>query len=194
MRRQLHGHTLLELLVAVVITALIAAGGYSGLNAISRASEAHSREVEMLEAVQWLVSKLDRDLFHMVNRPVRNEAGTQPALNGDTAALSLTHSGLSNPLGQLRSDLQRVDWILTENSIYRHTHPVLDGPANPGNSEQLLGGVNMLSFEYLGAGNNWHARWPAGAEDDLPRAVRYRLQIEGFGMLERIVELPGVRS
>jgi len=188
------GHTLLELLVAVVVTALIAAGGYSGLNAITRASEAHQQEVESLEAAQWLVTRLDRDLFHMVDRPVRDDSGEQPALLGDTAAMSLTHSGLANPLGQRRSNLQRVDWLISGKNIYRNTHPVLDGPANAGNAEFLLGDISMLSFEYLGSGKNWHSRWPAGSENGLPKAVRYRVQIEGFGMLERIVELPGVRS
>ena len=191
--RQL-GHTLLELLIAVVVTALIAAGGYAGLNAITLASGAHKLESEKLEAVQWLVSRLDRDLFHTINRPVRGDSGEQPALRGDRAALSLTHSGLPNPLGQARSELQRVDWLLSGDGIYRHTHPVLDGPGNAGNAELLLENISLLGFEFLGAGNQWHARWPAGAESGLPKAVRYTLQIEGFGSLERIVELPGLRS
>jgi general secretion pathway protein J len=188
------GHTLLELLVAVVVTALVAAGGYSGLSAITRASAAHKLEVEMLETDQWLVSRLDRDLFHAIDRPVRSESGELPALRGDTATLSLTHSGLSNPLGQARSDLQRVDWLITEKSMFRHAHAVLDGPAAPANAELLLNHVSDLSFEFLGAGNTWHSRWPAGSETGLPRAVRYRMQIEAFGSVERVVELPGVRS
>lgn len=188
------GHTLLELLVAVVVTALIAAGGYTGLNAIIRASAALKNDVEMLSTVQWFVSRLDRDLFHAINRPVRNQDGELPALHGDSTALSLTHSGLSNPLHQARSELQRVDWVLSEGGIYRYTHPVLDGPRNQGDAELMLDNISMMSIEFLGAGKLWHARWPAGAESGLPRAVRYRLHIEGFGVLERLVELPGLRT
>jgi general secretion pathway protein J len=188
------GHTLLELLVAVVVTALIAAGGYAGLSAIARASAAHRQEVRQLEAVQWFVSRLDRDLFHAINRPVRGEFGSQAALSGNITSLSLTHSGLSNPLHQPRSELQRVDWILSGESIYRHTRPVLDGPVSADSAEQLLNDILALSIEYLGNANRWHGRWPAGTEDGLPRAVRYRLEIRGFGNVERLVELPGQRT
>ena len=196
MKTQRHGgHTLLELLVAVVVTALIAAGGYAGLNAISRANGTLREEVEKLESVQWFVTRLDRDLFQVINRPVRTDSGELAALRGDPASVSLTHTGLSNPLRQARSELQRVDWVLSENRIYRHAHTVLDGPGTNMTSAELLADhITALNIEYLGAGNNWHPRWPTGAETGLPRAVRYRLQIEGFGTLERVIELPGARS
>jgi general secretion pathway protein J len=191
---KLSGHTLLELLVAIVITALIAAGGYAGLNAISRASAAHRQEVQSLAAVQWFVSRLDRDLFHAINRPVRSDSGKQPALSGDTATLSLTHGGLSNPLHQARSDLQRVSWTYSDEGLYRAASALLDGPPANASTERLLNDISAMAFEYLGTGSQWHSRWPSNSEEGLPRAVRYRLEINGFGVLERIVELPGQRS
>ncbi len=188
------GYTLLELLIAVVVTALVAGAGYAGLNAISRATASHRQEVLKLEAIQWFVSRLDRDLFHAINRPVRNDAGVQAALIGTSTTLSLTHSGLPNPLRQARSELQRVNWVLAENSVHRYTSPLLDGPVTTVSAAPLLNDISALSIEYLGSGNHWHASWPAGTENALPRAVRYRLEISGFGTLERLVELPGQRS
>jgi len=188
------GYTLLELLIAIVVTALIAAGGYAGLSAISRASAAHRQQVQELEQVQWLVARLDRDLFHAINRPVRVDSLERAALVGNSTALSFTHGGLANPLGQARSELQRVDWVLQGQDLYRYTRLQLDGPATPGAAELLLQDVSALSIQFLGTGNQWHADWPLAAEDGLPRAVRYQLQIDGFGVLERLIELPGERS
>ncbi len=61
-------------------------------------------------------------------------------------------------------------------------------------SRVLLHGVSGLALTYLHPDLGWVAGWDDSAPGDLPLAVRVVMDIEGFGRLERVVELPGDRS
>ncbi|HNR91411.1 MAG TPA: type II secretion system protein GspJ, partial [Dokdonella sp.] len=51
--------------------------------------------------------------------------------------------------------------------------------------------ATSLRLRYLGDGNQWHDAWPPRdiAAETLPRAVEWRLLVEDFGELRRIVIL-----
>ena len=128
-RRHEAGFTLVEVMAAVMVFALISAISVGLLTTALRSKETSEAVMADLAAVQRIQALLSEDIGQMVMRPVRDEDGlTDPRvfaldvqgadpLNPDREGepreiLVLTRSGWANPGGvQPRSGLQRVAWI-----------------------------------------------------------------------------------
>jgi len=107
------GFTLLEVLIAVGITALIGVGSAQLLNSIINAKQSTDIRSQKLASLQRLNMVLSRDIEQMINRPVRDEYGdTQPALrlNDGDYLIEFTRAGWRNSpvTDDPRSELQRV--------------------------------------------------------------------------------------
>ncbi|HHM04732.1 MAG TPA: type II secretion system protein GspJ [Gammaproteobacteria bacterium] len=194
------GFTLLELLVALSIFALVAALAYQALDTVLNA-EAHTRErAERLGAVQRAFARLERDLTQAVPRPVRDAlGGEEPALRGGGAGVevfSLTRTGWRNPLERPRSHLQRVAYVYQGGALSRRSWPALDrGPGAEPYEETLLENVDAVDIRFLDAARQWQRFWPpAGAEEDktaLPLAVELSLDLSDWGRLTRLFQVAG---
>jgi general secretion pathway protein J len=116
----------------------------------------------------------------------------QPALLIENDTLELTRAGYANRLAQARAELERVQWSLDDEALVRWRHPVLDrsGSARP-EEHARLENVSAWRVEALSLDGRWVARWPepGEAEEALPRALRVRFDVEGFGRIERVLEL-----
>jgi len=208
------GFTLVEVLIALGITAFVSAIAYTGLSTVitgvESTRETMRRTVEVNRA--WMI--LSRDLRQFVPRPVRDEFGEEePALWGGPAArfpLALTRAGWHNPIGHPRSNLQRVIYRIEDNTLWRDTYTVLDraGDSEP-QEVSLLDGVENFELGFLAgldaveaAGDssnldtrNWSENWVpdtsvAGQGLNPPLAVEVRLQLEDWGEMRRLYALP----
>ena len=83
---------------------------------------------ERLGELQRAMQLMQRDVLEIAPRSVRDEMGDAlPAMRiGTDVALELTRSGWSNPLGQRRSELQRVAYVARDDTLYRYYWNVLD--------------------------------------------------------------------
>lgn len=157
---------------------------------------------------------ISRDLEQFVARPVRDEFGElEPALQGGMAArfpLSLTRAGWHNPLAQDRPELQRVNYRLEEDSLWRDSYPVLDRAGETqAQSARLLEDVESIRILFLdsvdnarsvGRGTdldtrNWPENWvidtsQPGAGLAPPLAIEVRLQLADWGEVRRLYALP----
>jgi general secretion pathway protein J len=119
------GFTLLELMIAISIFAVITTFAYSGLNVVLDAKQQTDEHLERLSKIQLGMHLMQMDIEQAVNRPVRDEYGdTEPALRSggqSTLLLELTRTGYANPLKLQRSQLQRVGYLLEEETLYRVT-------------------------------------------------------------------------
>ena len=70
-----HGFTLLELLIASIIFALMAIMAYGGLSNVMDNSKVSQRALERLKQIQQTVSVLNRDFSQIVERSIRDEYG-----------------------------------------------------------------------------------------------------------------------
>ena len=197
------GFTLLELLVAMAVFAVMAAAAYGGLTSALTTGDAAQRAFQRLDAVQLAALRLTRDLEQAAGRDLREQGGgRQPALIGDPAGVELTRAGTPNPLGRPRSDMSRVRWRLQDQALVRETWPVLDRPTGvePRAPAVILEGVTDLTWRYLDAEDEWQERWPparppsvgqqALRDTDLPRAVEVRFTLTDWGEVRRLVALP----
>jgi general secretion pathway protein J len=210
--RPQQGFTLVEVLIAMAITAFVATVAYTGLSTVITGMESTRENAQRTYEVNraWMI--ITRDLRQFTNRPVRDEFGElEPALHGGPAArfpLSLTRGGWHNPNAHLRSNLQRVNYRLEDNALWRDSYPVLDraGDTEPA-SVLLLSDVDDLRLLFLGSfdgaggtGINLDTRqWPDNWVVDTsqpdatlqpPAALQIILQLADWGEMKRFYALP----
>ena len=124
------GFTLLEVLVAVAISATVGIAAVQLLSNISGVNKASIDKADELAALQRLNQVMGRDLAQYINRPVRDEYGdTIPALmigSGDYP-VELTIAGWrNNPVTEdPRSTLQRIAYR-TEDIFSEACEPALE--------------------------------------------------------------------
>ena len=196
------GFTLLELLVAIAIFAVVSTLALTGYTQLQQQSEYAEQRLNRLREVQRAVQTLCQDLEQLEPRPVRQPLGDgqMPALQvTDTLEyrLQLTRAGWSNTAGLPRPTLQRVGYRLDENQLWRDHWPVLDRTlvVEPV-KQRMLDGVRSITFRFLTANRNWVDRWPAqqvGGRTDRsrPAAIEVVLELEDWGEIRRLVEIAG---
>jgi general secretion pathway protein J len=205
------GFTLLELLVAVFISALMLTLGYGALNQAAAHRDRLDTAQQSLTDLQRAVHLLTQDFAQMAPRPVRDELGrsVEPALQLDprqSIGVSLTRGGQSLTLGSPRSRLIRVRYVLEGDQLLRLSSPILDRTAAspPWRRQVILQGVEALQIRALGHNrtlDQWSDTWPlaaAGNSDagmsilrERPRAIEFRLRTTRYGEIRRVIEVAG---
>jgi general secretion pathway protein J len=197
------GFTLIELLVAIFIFAIMAALAYGGYNVSSRQSALTRESMDRLMRVQTAIRLLTQDFEQLAPRPVRDVMGELqvPALqtsDGGTPVVTLTRNGWTNPAGLPRPALQRVAYVLDDNTLRREHWTVLDATlANGVVKRELLDRVEALEIRFLTGGDQWQVQWPPlGAPPEItgrmrPLAVEIKLKLEDYGEITRLVEVGG---
>ena len=196
------GFTLLELIVAISIFAIMAVMVYGGLNNVLITRQQSEQHAEQLRKLQTAFSLLERDVEQTVNRAIRNEYGEyqNPLIgnNFEGYLLELTHAGWRNPSSAARSSLQRVAYALDEKKFVRAYWYVLDRAEDTKAFKTvLLDDVTSVEIRYLGQDDEWHLSWPdtqSGADKpstDPPRGVEVTIETENFGKVTRLFQVPG---
>ena len=213
-KRRSEGFTLLEVLIAMAITAFVALIATTSLTRVMDGVQSLRATADRTYDVNraWMI--ISRDLRHFSERPVRDEFGQiEPALTGGVLArfaLSFTRAGWHNPNAHPRSSLQRVNYRIEDEALWRDSYPVLDRAADTEPySVMLLDGVEDMQLTFLasledleiqsgGAApdtSNWVANWVVDvgspdAELKSPIGVEISLRLQGWGEMRRLYALP----
>jgi general secretion pathway protein J len=204
-RRQ-RGFTLVEILVAVAISAILAAMAFTAMKEAMENRERVRQAQARVVALQFTIRSLVQDFSQLSPRPVRVPVGEgyEPALlarRGASTQVALTRGGWGNPAGSQRSTLQRVRYELRDGALYRDFWLVLDAqPDAEPVQRQLLDGVEGFTIRFMNDGRQWQDTWPPqqpNAEGELrfqrwrPVAVEVTLQLADWGTITRIIEVAG---
>jgi general secretion pathway protein J len=196
------GFTLLELLIASVIFAIMAIMAYGGLNNVIKNSESSTRELDRLKQVQQCISVLNRDLSQIIPRPIRDEFGNQqPYISAGANIdnlIEFTRGGRTNPAGLLRSTLQRVAYRFDEDKLVRLQWPQLDRTQEMEPRESvLIDNVENVVVRFLDQNAEWQEQWPPlnssssadstdTAATDAPLGIEITIQLRDWGDIRRL--------
>lgn len=197
-QRRHGGFTLLELLVALSIFAIMAVMAYAGLQAVLRTREHTDEAAKRLNDLQTAFMFLQSDIEQSTGRSVRDVLGDPvPAMEGASGTqpfLQLTRAVGGRYPGLERVGLQRVEYALVDGRLVRRTWAVLDRAQDSRPlSANLLSGVHSVLVRFRST--SWIDFWPpAGAENDLsrlPRAVEIQVNLDAGGYVRRLFAVAG---
>ena len=120
--RKEKGFTLLEVLIAITITAIVGAGAAQLLRSIIDSEETIRRKADQLAQYQRMSLIMTRDFSQITNRSIRDEFGDSPEFSNavvgpqDDFVVVFTRKGwVLNPFSETkRSESQRVAYELRE--------------------------------------------------------------------------------
>ena len=199
--RHSQGFTLIEVLVAMSVFAVMTILAYMSLGQTLANADMLGERMDRLQAIQRTMRYLSNDLSAASPRPVRSELGDtyMPAMMVSAAnnfVLAVTHGSWSNPAGLPRSTQQRSVYLLEDGKLFRVYYNVLDSTySNNALSTEILDRVESIEFRLLLDNGETTNQWPPpgaqglAAEIMRPRAVEIILTLEGEGEIRRIIEV-----
>jgi general secretion pathway protein J len=200
------GFTLVEIMIAVLISAILSVMAFEAMQQALGNRERVRAAEQRVRDVQNAMRSFVQDFSQITPRPVREPLGGEfqaAVLARTTVAteVTLTRGGWMNPAGLSRSTLQRVRYALREGKLYREYWTVLDAALEPQpQSRVLLSGVKGFRLRFMNDGHNWQEGWPPPSLSNPPDeswmrwrpiAVEVTLELEDWGKLTRLIEVPG---
>jgi len=200
------GFTLVEMLMALAVFALIAVAGAALLDATLDGRQAAAATTGRLAELQRARAILRDDLGQLRARTIRDADGDRRPWQflGNTRPvageplLAFIRGGWSNPgMAEARSSLAYVEYRLEEGRLERRLLPRPDPTRETPESRMvLLEGVSELRLSYLGQGD-WRERWQVPVDsrtEGLPAAIAIEADIAGLGRLRQLFLAPGKSS
>lgn len=189
--------TLVELLVALAIFAIMSAFAYRGLSAMLDSREALQRESRKWRDVTLFIGRIERDLAAVLDRTAVGAAGTaqspvSSALEGAAReGLALTRSGSPLQENALAAP-QRIAYRWAEGRIERLTWSGVDiAPREVPAAVTVLPQAASVAFRFLDPRGEWRASWGLpGSNERLPAAVEVALTLASGERIVRLVDLP----
>ena len=196
MLRERPGFTLLEMLIALGVFAVIGLMSSQILSGIVDLSDTVRDRSDQLAELQRAMFIISRDVEQMTRRPVRDAFGdSTAAIIIGQPLIEFTRRGWQNPLRSPRSELQRVAYTVADGDLVREFWPMLDrGPDTEPIAQVLLPGVADVEFVAHAARGEEFRYWPLAvsgdAEENALEAIELRLDHAVYGRLGRLWPVP----
>jgi general secretion pathway protein J len=205
------GFTLIEVVVAMFIAAVMFAIGYSALNQAVIERDTLATAQDRVTEIQRGMRVVSQDFAQLAARAARDTQGAgelQAAVRAagtDSTLITFTRTGWSNPAGVQRPAEQRVRYRFVDGSLVREhwlsVDPALNNEPRP---RVLLTRLKSVELRFLDPNTRtWRTDWPArvaGApvgpltiDEALltrPLAIELTLVLDDWGRVQRIFEIP----
>ena len=195
------GFTLLEVLIALSLFAVLSAMAFGGLNQLLGQHQQLQKRQHRFVDLQSTIQVLERDFSQIEPRSIRDAFGdAQAALKGNSTpefTYQLTTKTWFNPHNTQGVLLQRIGYQLQDQKLWRSYHPQLD--AGIGNSPvryTLMDQVTNFKVRFLLDKKQWINYWPPIDQQGkpnlkkLPTAIEIQLTTADFGTIKRVLEIP----
>ncbi|MDF3019544.1 MAG: hypothetical protein K0Q92_847 [Steroidobacteraceae bacterium] len=206
------GFTLVEVMIAIFIAAVMFAIGYGAINQALRDRDSINVSQARITEIQRGMRVVAQDFAQVVARPARDTGGTgqlMPAIVGTGAEeilVTFSRAGWSNPAGVPRPAEQRVRYRYNavDHSLVREHWLSVDPALNTEPRRRvLLSKVESVEMRFLDpASRNWRTDWPpnmtSGGANPLqtdqllfrPLAIEFTIVLEDWGRVLRVFEIP----
>ncbi|WP_027469398.1 type II secretion system minor pseudopilin GspJ [Deefgea rivuli] len=183
------GFTLLEVLVALAIFAIMSLITYRGVNMVIDTRTAVVSETAYWRELTLAFERMESDLSQLVPRPWTDASGKiQPPLR------SVSNPDASVGLEFIRFDADRAPlhgiYQCRQRSLILKLFPKPDIAAGElAISHELLKNLSRCEIDFLDSKNQWRPQWNEAASR--PRAIRIRLAVDQhLGEYERVFLIP----
>lgn len=188
------GFTLLEVLVAIAIFAMISLAAYQILQGVLRSGEISKEHSEALTELQRAMLIIEQDFSQITYRLSRDEnveeeelqvmSAGESLFESDDQGIEFTRLGWTNPFDLLpRSELLRVRYRLKEGQLQRlyFLYPDLQVGDEP-KVQVLLNDVETLSFRFWDS--SWLDSWTS--TDSLPDGIEISFTTKQYSEVRRV--------
>ncbi len=175
------GFTLIEVLVALALFALISGAGFTMLDQVLRTQRSTEGRLERLAELQRAMVLVTTDFLQARGRSFTAEPGdTSPTIAFRRNAADLGEGAVSLTYQLQNGALMRI--------VSRSSGPPIARQA-------LLPGVTAADWRFYDAQSGWQVEWPPqgqlpGAAPPNPRAVELRVTLANGQALRRVALLP----
>jgi general secretion pathway protein J len=204
--RAMGGFTLMEVMVAIVIMAMIAVMTSQSFSTAMQSSEATQEAIERLAKVDRVWVLLENDIRNMMPLvPQVENAEPLPAIyvaDSGEYRLTLLRGGYANPLHLPRTEMVRIGYRFEESVLWRDTWiNIADNDERNAKPQKILDNIEEIYIKVLRAENSsfsggpWGEQWPATGLPlhAIPAALEVTLKLEDFGEIKRYFTfLPGL--
>ncbi|MHC8316577.1 type II secretion system protein GspJ [Pseudomonas sp. LB3P31] len=180
MKNKQKGFTLLELVIAMAIFALLGLASWKLFDSVLRVQQgtaAHERE---LRSLQRAMAVIERDVLHVTEQPVLLKQ----------TVLQLQRSNWRNPLDQPRSGRQMLTYRLDNGVLWRESQA--EG-AQSVQRQRLLDDVRQLRWRVFDSQSGWSRDWASDLGRKTSMALELQVSVGRFGAIHRVLLLPGAQ-
>jgi len=191
------GFTLVEILVAIAIFAMLSFAAYQILQGVLRSGEISREHDQNLKEIQRGMLLIERDFVQMVARTSRIE-GTDDedlqvlyagddVLDSEYEGIEFNRLGWFNPLNLLpRSNVLRVGYRVQDGQLQRlyYLHPDAISGEEP-EQQVILNDIEGLSFRFWN--DTWVTSWSSTSA--LPTGIEITINSKHYGELRRVFVL-----
>jgi general secretion pathway protein J len=207
------GFTLIEVVIAIFVAAVMFALGYTSINQALIEREHINVSQARLTEVQRGMRVIAQDFAQIIARTARDTAGNgeiQPAISSstrDNTIVTFTRAGWSNPAGVQRPAEQRVRYRFVDGALVREHWLSVDPALNVEPRQRVvLTKVKAVEIRFLDpASREWRTEWPGSTAATVgqtnpavlepllrgrPVAIEFTLVLDDWGRIQRLFETP----
>jgi len=194
------GFTLIEILIALTVFAILATLTSSSLYYAFTARTRVNAQADRLNNLQLAVSLIEQDTIQIVDRPIRsNEMRLFSMLVGMPDYVEFTRDGYINPNSiDKRSSLKRVALVCLDKKLVRRTWESLDSKdRNAYGDRILLDNLTDCHFNYLNHTLQLLTKWreqtaqPNQSMELFPKAIQVNVTLQEWGEMNLLFIIPG---
>jgi len=206
------GFTLIEIIIALFISAVMLAIGYAAIEQALRDRDGITTAQTRVTEIQRGMRIIAQDFAQIIARPARDLSGNGDliaavyATGTDTTLITFTRAGWSNPAGIQRPAEQRVMYAFVDGQLVRDYWLAVDPALNAEPRERVIfTKLKSVEIRFLDpVSRNWRTQWPAiisnngpvtaGSIDvtlrPRPLAIELTIEFEDWGRIVRTFEIP----
>ncbi len=194
-----NGFTLIEMLIAIAIFAIMSAFAYRALSSILTARDRVTEENQKWRSVSSAFARIEADFTNIAGRTIRTSSNLTAAAvvgnltynNDNEGQIMFTRMGLPGANGSLAAP-QRLGYRLKNGTLEELVWPVLDqAPRTVPAVYPLLTGVSSFTLAYYDGNRNAATSWPPANSplQTIPVAVKVELTLDSGESMSRLLLL-----
>jgi general secretion pathway protein J len=193
------GYTLIEVMIALVVFAIIAAISSGVLYHVFDIRKRVAIQANQLGELQLAATLLEHDLAQYVPRTVHTDnMQTIPAFVGTYQYMEFTRGGLANPNAVAqRSGLKRVAYVCQKKQLIRRSWRVLDTASREDYDDRvILSNLEACSFAYISIYQQIMPEWKSFSLEGnqkmqaIPAGVEMTVDPFGWGKIPFLFVIP----